>query len=95
MIGSRIARAVEPREEGWFFEGYGEVAVDPDAIGYYRYERILEDIGEIGRSVFLDDAPSESSRAEEVALAASFFEPGGILETVEQVDLARVARSRS
>ncbi len=90
VIGSRIARAVEPREDAWFFEGYGEVAVDPEAIVYYRYERILEDIGEIARSVFEDDALSEASSAEEVALAASFFEPGGIVETVELVQAPRL-----
>jgi spectinomycin phosphotransferase len=84
VIGSRIARDVEPHEEPWFFEGYGEVPVDPEAIVYYRYERILEDIGEISRSVF-EGGSSEESRASEVDLAESFFGPGGIVETVERV----------
>jgi spectinomycin phosphotransferase len=84
VIGSRIARDVEPHEEAWFFEGYGEVPVDLEAIVYYRYERILEDIGEIGRSVF-EGGSSEASRASEVDLAESFFGPGGILETAERV----------
>jgi spectinomycin phosphotransferase len=84
VIGSRIARDVEPDEEAWFFEGYGEVPVDLEAIVYYRYERILEDIGEIARSVF-EGGSSEASRASEVDLAESFFAPGGILETVERV----------
>jgi spectinomycin phosphotransferase len=85
VIGSRIARDVEPEEEAWFFEGYGEVGVDPEAIVYYRYERILEDLGEVAISVFGDGDRSEASRASEVALAESFFASGGILETVEQV----------
>jgi len=85
VIGSRIARAVEPHEEAWFFEGYGGVEVVREAIVYYRYERILEDIGEFGLSVFGDPALPESSRESQVELAESFFAPGGIVETVERV----------
>ena len=86
VIGSRIARDVEPHEEAWFFEGYGEVPVDSEAIIYYRYERVLEDIGEIGRSVF-EGGSSEDSRASETDLLQRFFSPGGILETAEQVTI--------
>ena len=85
VIGSRIARAVEPHEEAWFFEGYGNVDVDREAIVYYRYERILEDIGEFGRSVLTDPDVPEGSREAQVDLAVSFLAPGGIVETVERV----------
>ena len=82
VIGSRIARDVQPREHAWFFEGYGDVPVDREAIVYYRYERIIEDIGEFARSVFGDRLP-EASRESQVALVERFFEPGGIVESVE------------
>jgi spectinomycin phosphotransferase len=90
VIGARIARTVTPQEEAWFFEGYGPVPVDPEAIVYYRYERILEDIGEIGRSVFDGDTP-ETSRAPQVALAATWFDPGGDIEAAEAVDIRLAA----
>ena len=83
VIGSRIARDVLPHEEGWFFEGYGEVSVDREALVYYRYERILEDIGEFARSVFGDPAIPEASRLAQVMMVDSFFGPDGIVETVE------------
>ncbi len=85
VIGSRIAREVLPHEERWFFEGYGAVQVDLEAIIYYRYERILEDIGVDGASVFGDASQTEATRRAQVDLVMSFFAPGGILETAERV----------
>ena len=85
VIGSRIARRVEPQEEAHFFEGYGAVQVDPEAIVYYRYERILEDMGVDGASVFAVSGTSEATRQAQVDLIMSFFAPGGDLESAEQV----------
>ena len=85
VIGSRIARRVEPQEEAHFFEGYGAVQVDPEAIVYYRYERILEDMEVDGASVFGDDSLTEATRQAQVDLIMSFFAPGGDLESAEQV----------
>jgi spectinomycin phosphotransferase len=87
VVGSRIARVVEPREEEWFFAGYGPADIDPQALIYYRYERIVEDLGEIGRSVLIDPTPSDQMRAEESRLAQSFFAPGGDIDHAEAVTL--------
>jgi spectinomycin phosphotransferase len=87
VVGSRIARVVEPREEELFFAGYGPVDIDPEALIYYRYERIVQDLGEIGRSVLLDPNPSDRMRAEESRLARSFFAPGGDIDHAEAVIL--------
>ncbi len=84
VVGSRIARTVQPHEERWFFEGYGPVDIDREALVFYRYERVLEDLAAIGVSVF-ESHVSDVSRGMEVDLAVSFFEPGGIIETVEAV----------
>jgi spectinomycin phosphotransferase len=90
VVGSRIARPVEPREEGLFFEGYGPATIDPAALIYYRYERIVEDIGEIGRSVFLNPSLGEEARASEAELAMSFFAPGADIDRAERVTPPRL-----
>jgi spectinomycin phosphotransferase len=85
VIGSRIARTVETWEEAWFYEGYGPVPIDPVGLVYYRYERIIEDIGEIGKSVFLDSTLSEGARSTAADLAMAFFAPGGDIDRAEAV----------
>jgi spectinomycin phosphotransferase len=86
VIGSRIARATKPQEEAWFFEGYGSISVDREAIIYYRYERVLEDLAEFGRTVFLDPLPTDAVRRREVDLVEWYFGPDSLLATAEQVD---------
>lgn len=85
VIGSRIARKVERQEEAWFFDGYGPVEIDPLALIYYRYERIVDDFGEFGKSVFLDPTMSEPARQAAVDLATQFFSPGGDIDRAETV----------
>lgn len=89
VVGSVIARRVELREEALFFQSYGKVEVDRTALAYYRYERAIEDIGEVGRSVFLNPALSEQTKAEEVELALSLFTPGNIVESAREADRSR------
>lgn len=89
VIGSRIARPVAPREECLFFEGYGPISINPDALIYYRYERIVEDLGEIGRSVFLDPTGSEAAKQKGAKLAMSFLAPDGDIDRAETVSRTR------
>lgn len=89
IIGSRIARTVTPHEEDLFFEGYGPTEIDREALIYYRYERIVEDIGEFGRSVLLEPNLSEAMRESEAAFGRSFFEPGADLDRAETVPRTR------
>jgi spectinomycin phosphotransferase len=85
VVGSRIGRRPTPREEDWFFEGYGPTMVDPIALIYYRYERRIEDLGENSTRVFHDDRLSEAERAETAAATEAFFAPGGDFEVIENV----------
>lgn len=86
IIGSKIARPVEPREEALFFQGYGVVEVDMPALAYYRYERAIEDIGEAGQTVFLGIDQSEEVKRAEAELLRSLFHPGQIVEAAMEAD---------
>jgi spectinomycin phosphotransferase len=86
IVGSRIARPVQPEEEALFFQGYGAVEIDLTALAYYRYERAIEDIGETGRSVFWDADLSEEVKAREAELFMSQFQPGEIVESAREAD---------
>jgi spectinomycin phosphotransferase len=88
VVGSIIARRVHPAEEHIFFETYGHVPINWQALGYYRYERAIEDIEVTGRSILIDGTLSGAAITEEIALMETFFQPDDIL------DLARQAAER-
>lgn len=89
IVGSMIARRVEPQEEAWFFQGYGAVDVDKPALAYYRYERAIEDIGEAGKVVFLESDHSEEVKRGEADLLRGLFQPGDIVEAALEADRDR------
>jgi len=66
-------------EETLFYQGYGPTQVDPVALAYYRYERIIQDISEFCKQIFLT---AEGGRDREQALEylQSNFWPEGVLE---------------
>jgi spectinomycin phosphotransferase len=42
----------DPREDALFYEGYGPAELDPIALSYYRYERIVADLAAYGEQIF-------------------------------------------
>jgi spectinomycin phosphotransferase len=43
-------------EEGsLFYQGYGQTKINQDALCYYRFERIIQDIAEYCEYIFLSD----------------------------------------
>ena len=61
-------------EETLFYRGYGETQIDPVALAYYRYERIIQDIAVYCEQLFLSDEGGED-RAQALRHFASNFLP--------------------
>ena len=61
-----------------FYEGYGATAVEPMALAYYRYERILQDIAAYSEALLLTDAGG-ADREQSLRYLASNFLPHGTL----------------
>lgn len=75
------------QEEALFYQGYGRTEVDPVALAYYRYERIIEDIAVFCEQIFLSHEGGDDRKQALAYLRANFL-PGGTLEMARQSDKA-------
>ncbi|MBA3868431.1 MAG: phosphotransferase [Anaerolineae bacterium] len=66
-------------DERLFYEGYGQTAVDPVALAYYRYERIVQDIAAYCQQLLLTDEGGEDRR-EGLRQITSQFQPGAVID---------------
>jgi len=60
-------------EEALFYQGYGQTQIDPIAMAYYRYERIIEDIAVYCRQIFLSDEGGEDRKQALEYLKSNFL----------------------
>jgi len=67
-------------EETLFYRGYGETQIDPVALVYYRYERIVQDIAAYCEQILLTDGVHGDDRVEGLRQLTGQFEPGEVIE---------------
>lgn len=72
-------------EETLFYRGYGQTQIDPVALAYYRYERIVEDIAVYCKQLFLTDEGGEDREQSLRYLMANFL-PDGTIEIAYRSD---------
>ena len=72
-------------EETLFYQGYGQTPINPIAMAYYRYERIIEDIAVFCKQIFLSDAGG-ADRKQSLEYLKSNFLPNGTIELAGQFD---------
>ena len=83
--------AVESKEEKLFFQGYGRTQVDPLALAYYRYEWVVQDIGDYGERVFLLKDVGDETKADAVQGFKEMFQPGNVVESAYQSEAGLTA----
>ncbi len=82
--GGQFGAARTPdQEETLFYRGYGPTAIDPTALAYYRYERIIEDIAVFCEQLFLSDDGGED-REQALRYLVSNFLPDGTIAIARQ-----------
>lgn len=79
VVGGISAQLVGPREEAWFFEGYGPTALDPHALAYYRAAWAVGDIASFGAQVCLRPDFGPLTRQEGLRALVGLFAPGEIV----------------
>ncbi len=73
------------REECLFYQGYGPTQVDQEALAYYRYERIIQDIAEFCKQLLLTCEGGEDREQAYTYLTSSFL-PGNVVEAALRTD---------
>jgi len=90
--GGQFANTRTPdEEERLFYRGYGPTQIDHNALAYYRYERIIEDIAVYCEQLLLSNGGG-ADREQALRYLMSNFEPDGTIETAYQADKTLPAR---
>lgn len=78
-------------EEALFYRGYGAAQVDAEALVYYRFERIVEDIAAYCEQLLLTDAGGQDR---EIGLEqlTSQFQPGAVIDVAFRAEQALLSR---
>lgn len=86
FIGGGVANVWNhPREEEFFYKGYGKTNINRTILAYYRHERIVEDIAEYGQALLLTPTGG-TDRQEMYKQFINMFEPNGVVDIAFKTD---------
>jgi spectinomycin phosphotransferase len=84
--GGLLGKWRTPREEETlFYRGYGQTRIDPTALAYYRYERIIQDIAVFCERIVLKTEGDED-REQSFQYLTSNFLPNSTIEIAYKSD---------
>jgi spectinomycin phosphotransferase len=72
--------------EALFFKGYGDTGVDWTAFAYYRYEWVVQELGDYGARMFLADDVGDDTRADALRGFRQLFDPGDVVEQAREAE---------
>jgi len=81
-----------PEEETLFYRGYGQTQIDPIALAYYRYERIIQDIAAFCEQLFSTTDGGED-REQSLRYVMSNFLPNNTIEIAYKSDKTKLSDS--
>jgi spectinomycin phosphotransferase len=86
VVGGIGSGLVSPRETACFLEGYGDAAIDPCALTYYRYAWAVQDMASYAERVFFMSDLGDETRHDAVHGFMRMFEPGNIVALAFESD---------
>lgn len=86
--GQGFAGHSAQEEENLFYRGYGQTQIEPSALAYYRYERIIQDLAVYCEQIFLTNEGGQD-RAQALQYLVSNFLPNGTIEIAYKSDKSR------
>jgi spectinomycin phosphotransferase len=73
--------------EGSFYGGYGATGLDPLALAYYRYEWVVQELGDYAKRVFVTPGTGEVTLADAVNGFRQLFEPADVVDAAYRSDI--------
>ncbi len=79
VIGGIGHGLVSPLETTWFLQGYGNSAIDPRTLAYYRHAWAVQDMAAYAEEVFFAPELGERTRRDALRGFIDLFAPGNIV----------------
>lgn len=86
VVGATSTKPVEVDVAPLFFQGYGPTPLNWTALAYYRYEWVVQELGDFGARVFGPEEGGAATKAAAVEGFKALFEPGDVVEVAWQVE---------
>ncbi|NPV55322.1 MAG: phosphotransferase [Anaerolineae bacterium] len=84
--GNLTGRPDDPAAETSFYQGYGRITVDPSALAYFRYERVIADLAAFCREMWQQPSPGAQRLETITTYVASNFGDNGTLAAARRAD---------